>query len=383
MVAGGGTGDGLIFLAEQLRGSNNEIVYLDISRASSSIAKQRAQRRKLNNIRWLEGSILDLPEMDVGSFDYINCSGVLHHLENPTLGLRALESVLADDGAIGVMVYGKYGRTAIYQIQELMRLVNGDETDMRNKVQNTSKILEYLPSTNWFRSSSDSTTDHKKYGDVGIYDLFLHAVDQSFTIPELYQWIESAGLELIEFIDNRNLLDPTAYVRDEKLLASIKSKPLAVQQAIAELMGGFFKKHVFYCGRSSRCVAQLGQPDMVPFLQTGKTHLEAFEELKRGNESSTVFRTAIGSLTISVNPQYASIFKHLDGIKTVDEIIDAVCRETSETVVTYEQVFDAIETIYTPLNLFDLMYLRHKTVPPYLNRDQLQNRAFGASSSEA
>ncbi|MEE8516964.1 MAG: class I SAM-dependent methyltransferase, partial [Alphaproteobacteria bacterium] len=360
----------------------NEIVYLDISSTSSSIAKKRAQKRKLNNIRWLEGSILDLPEMDLGSFDYINCSGVLHHLENPALGLRALESILADDGAIGVMVYGKYGRTAVYQIQELMRLVNGDETDMSKKVINTSKILEYLPPTNWFRSSSDSTTDHKQYGDTGIFDLFLHAVDRAFTIPELYQWIEGAGLELIEFAQNRHFLDPFAYIRDEKLLATIKSKPVRVQQAIAELMSGYFKKHVFYCGRSSRCVADLRQPNMVPFLWTDKTHLEAFEELNQGNESSTVFQADSGSVTISAEPLYATLFKHIDGIKTVDEIIGAVRRETSETGVSYEQVLDALENFYIPLNLFNLMCLRHKNVPPYLNRDQLQSRAFGTFSSE-
>lgn len=382
LVAGGGTGDGLIFLAEQLRGSNNEIVYLDISRTSSSIAKKRAQIRNLNNISWLEGSILDLPEMDVGYFDYINCSGVLHHLDNPALGLSALESILADNGAIGVLVYGKYGRTAVYQVQELMRLVNGNETDMRKKVINTSKILEYLPPTNWFRSSSDFTTDHNQYGDTGIFDLFLHAVDRAFTIPELYQWIENSGLELIEFSQNRHLLDPIAYVRDEKLLTTIKSKAIRVQQAIAELMSGYFKKHVFYCGRSSSCVADLRQPDMVPFLWTNKTHLEAFEELNHGNESSTVFQADNGSLTISAKPLYAPLFKHIDGIKTVDEIISAVCRETSETGVTYEQVFDALENIYIPLNLFNLICLRHKSIPPYLNRDQLQSRAYGTFSSE-
>ena len=209
LIAGGGTGDGLIFLAEQLRGSKHEIVYLDVSSSSSEIAKKRAEIRGLADIHWLQGSLLDLPDMDVGKFDYINCTGVLHHLHNPTAGLQALEHVLADGGAMGIMIYGKYGRTGIYQIQDLMRLINSDETDMVVKVENTSRIIESLPPTNWFKRAPEVTSDHIRYGATGIYDLFLHSTDRAYSVPELYSWLESCGLELIEFTRNRHFLDPS------------------------------------------------------------------------------------------------------------------------------------------------------------------------------
>ena len=92
-----------------------------------NIAKQRAQIRGLNNIKWHLESILNIPKMNLGLFDYINCSGVLHHLESPDEGLKSINSVLKEDGVMGLMVYGQYGRTGVYQIQELARLVNGDE----------------------------------------------------------------------------------------------------------------------------------------------------------------------------------------------------------------------------------------------------------------
>ena len=49
----------------------------------------------------------------------------MHHLEDPDAGLRALLSVLKDGGALGIMVYGQYGRTGVYQMQETLRLING------------------------------------------------------------------------------------------------------------------------------------------------------------------------------------------------------------------------------------------------------------------
>src|SRR5512134_4102194 len=45
LVAGGGTGDGLIMLAQHLKDRNcpAEIVYLDLSRAARAVAEERAR----------------------------------------------------------------------------------------------------------------------------------------------------------------------------------------------------------------------------------------------------------------------------------------------------------------------------------------------------
>ena len=66
-------------------------------------------------------SLLDLDPTIHGHFDLIICVGVLHHLENPSDGLNKLNSVLKNDGFIFIMVYGKYGRTGIYQMQDLLK----------------------------------------------------------------------------------------------------------------------------------------------------------------------------------------------------------------------------------------------------------------------
>src|SRR6058998_370732 len=151
LVAGGGTGDQTIFLAEQLRYNRRaEVVHLDFSDKCNEIARGRAEVRKLANITWVRGSVLDLPSLKLGPFDYINCVGVLHHLEDSKAGLQALRSVLKADGAISLMLYGKYGRTGVYQLQELLRRLNFDETDLEAKLANTKIVLDSLPKTNWF-----------------------------------------------------------------------------------------------------------------------------------------------------------------------------------------------------------------------------------------
>ncbi len=104
LVAGGGTGDATIFLAEQLRETDAQIVHVDFSGASIALAKERAAVRGLANITWIHDSLLALPTLDLGSFHYVNCVGVLHHLDDPDAGLDALLAALEPDGALGVPV---------------------------------------------------------------------------------------------------------------------------------------------------------------------------------------------------------------------------------------------------------------------------------------
>src|SRR6202165_2822517 len=75
LVAGGGTGDACIMLAQQLadRRCPAEVVYLDLSTASREICEARAKARGLRNIAFLTGSLLDLSSMNIGQFDYIDC----------------------------------------------------------------------------------------------------------------------------------------------------------------------------------------------------------------------------------------------------------------------------------------------------------------------
>ncbi len=116
LVAGGGTGDGLIQLAQLLTdaGRAYQITYLDLSIAARKIAEARAAARGLTGISFVTDSLLDAG--DHGPFDYIDCCGVLHHLPRPQAGFDALAAALAPGGGIGCMVYAPLGRSGVYPL---------------------------------------------------------------------------------------------------------------------------------------------------------------------------------------------------------------------------------------------------------------------------
>src|SRR5690349_22036008 len=145
LVAGGGTGDATVFLAEQLKAGGAEVVHLDVSATSLGIAKRRAEARGLANIEWVHASLLELHSLGLGAFDYINCVGVLHHLEDPDAGLRALLGSLAPGGVLGLMVYGTLGRAGIYPMQELLAIATDGLGERRKRLEAAREILGTVP----------------------------------------------------------------------------------------------------------------------------------------------------------------------------------------------------------------------------------------------
>lgn len=272
LVAGGGTGDAVNALAEQLRDTDGEVVYIDMSEASMAIAQQRARNRGLTNITWIRDSLLNLEKLDVGTFDYINSSGVLHHLADPDEGLRILASLLKEYGAMGLMLYAPYGRTAVYQMQDLLRMVNKDEPDMHQRVANAKAILNHLPTTNWFPQSPPEMLGEVQT-DIGIYDLLLHAQDRAYSIPQLYGFIEKQGLILQHLLPEhpkfgQRLYDALFYLKDPHLEAKMRALPLREQQAIAELLHGHIFKHTFYVVNSPRTLPAADDLDAIPYLSS-------------------------------------------------------------------------------------------------------------------
>jgi len=363
LIAGGGTGDAAIYYAEILSNMNVEVTYLDMSKSSTKIAKQRAKIRQLKNLKWIHDSILELPTMNLEKFNYIDCSGVLHHLVSPKDGLNALKSVLHDDGALNIMVYAQYGRTSIYQMQNLMRMINSTENNLQIEVDNTKSIISSLPNTNLFYKDKELFTNDIN-NDIGIYDLLLHTQDRAYTIPQLYNWVEEeCNLNIIEFggtgIESKMGYNPKIYIKDTNLLEKIMQKPLIEQKAIAELLSSTIKKHTFFVTKHKEdTIASYKNEDLVPYLHgintTGK---EVADVIKSQPGMTITFTIDIqGSVGFIPMKSTENIFRLMDGKRSIKEIFEKIDIPNEELSLEFESLY---------LTLFDLniILLKSKKFP--------------------
>lgn len=265
LVAGGGTGDGLIMLAQKLAdiGCPAQITYLDMSKASRGIAEARAKARGLD-IGFITGDLLTAP--DHGPFDYIDCCGVLHHLHDPDAGFTALAEALAPEGGMGLMVYAPHGRSGVYPLQDAFGALLGAD-DPKDKVRLGKAALDALPDSHPFKVNSH-LRDHRD-SDAGFHDLLLHSRDRAYTITELTQALDRAGLGLVSPVESIRY-DPARYLPDTPEMAQrIKALDPARRMAVAEHLAGNIKTHVVYAApkaRASNVMARPTKPDLVPHL---------------------------------------------------------------------------------------------------------------------
>ncbi len=310
LVAGGGTGDSLIFLAEQLKHSSTEVVYLDMSEGARNIAEKRAAIRGLKNIRWITASLLELPTLDLGLFDYINCSGVLHHLVSPEVGLQALTSVLKDDGAIFLMLYGRYGRQAVYEMQALLRELLPSDISINEKLKMARSVLLSLPKTNRFEQEKALWSREIRAegnGDVGLYDLLLHSQDRSYTVAEIYQLAESAKLSVVDFVGDLQPMYNLNYALqgqelDSALRDHLKTLSKPQQQGIAEKFTGDMIKHQFYLSRYQNTVARLEDQSNVLVLARDleEQYLAINDALSTNDGASVNFKIGQTQQTLNI-----------------------------------------------------------------------------------
>lgn len=348
LVAGGGTGDAAIMLAQQLADAAGpgEVVYLDLSRASREIAEARAKARGLTNIAFHSGSLLDLPSLGLGSFDYIDCCGVLHHLEDPPAGARALAAALAEDGGLGLMVYAPYGRNGLYPLQAMLRQLAGD-LPLAERIGLARRLVEALPASNGFRRNP-FLGDHRR-GDAELVDLLLHARDRAYTVEELTELVSGAGLTPVALIEPARYR-PESYLKDPAILSRLSGLDWLQAAAFAERLAGNIRKHILYAakdgGRRDR-VARPEGPEAVPLLH--------------GLEGAALARAVQGDLTLKAEfdglplrlplPRPApAILQRIDGtaplgaiwedLKTLDSGLD-----WDTFLAQFRQLFDALNGI--------------------------------------
>ncbi len=186
LVAGCGTTQAAHYA---LRWPRARVVGIDVSASSIAFTQELKRKYALDN---LEVHQLSLERTgDLGKkFEYIVCTGVLHHLPDPDAGLRALHDVLEPSGALHVMVYAPYGRAGIYMLQDYCRRLGIGPTD--SEIGDLGASLKALPPDHplvpLLRNSPDFADK------AGLADALLHPQDRPYSVPQLMDFLERAGL---------------------------------------------------------------------------------------------------------------------------------------------------------------------------------------------
>ena len=171
---------------------------VDLNTVGLAEARQNAEARGLSNVRFVEADLMTLDGLEVpsGGFDVIYSSGVLHHLSDPKAGLERLRDILAPHGVIALMVYGSYGRQALYRFIDGLRLLSPGEEPIDQRLP-VGRLLARAAEDTIFKANCWQGTSRED--DVEFVDRCLNVNETSYDIDSLWQLLESVGMRFVRW----------------------------------------------------------------------------------------------------------------------------------------------------------------------------------------
>jgi SAM-dependent methyltransferase len=319
LIAGCGTSQAARYA---LREPDARITGIDISETSLRHTRDLQRKYKLENLELHQLPVERVHELG-RSFDEIVSTGVLHHLSDPDLGLRALRDVMNQDGAMRLMVYAPYGRAGIYMIQEYCRLlgVGTSENDLRD----LAGALETLPADHPLETVLRRAKDFRRIEAMA--DALLHPRDRAYTVPELYAWLERCGMSFGRWIEQAPYLPQCGMVAKSPHAARIASLPSPLQHAAIELFRGTMVSHGCIAYRNDR--PEETQPitfaadrwrDYVPIALPWTVRVRA--RVPPGNVEVLINRAhTFPDLICTVDAFEGGLLDVIDGNRTLAEIL--------------------------------------------------------------
>jgi SAM-dependent methyltransferase len=326
------------------------VVGIDVSLTSIEHTMRLKQQYSLANLEVRQLPVEQAGDLD-RDFDLVVCTGVLHHLANPDAGLGALRSILRPNGVMYLMVYAPYGRAGIYLIQEYCRRlgIGTTDQDLRELVAALQALPQNHPLTSALRRARDA-----RNADA-LADALLNPRDRSYSVPQLYDFLERNGLTLQRWYWQAPYLWQCGAPATTPHARRIAALPDRDRYAAAELWRGTMTAHSAIVRRSDAQPADASVrfdgdawPAYVP-LRLPWTELVQ-ERLPSGAAAVLLNRShPFNDLILTVDAEDKRLVEGIDGRRRIDQIVEREPRADRgrakvlfERLWQYDQVaFDA------------------------------------------
>ncbi|MEM8640118.1 MAG: class I SAM-dependent methyltransferase [Cyanobacteria bacterium P01_G01_bin.54] len=196
--AGCGTGSGTDYLVHQNPAA--QVTAIDLSPGALEVAEERCRRSGAQGVNFAQMTLeTAATELD-GTFDFINCVGVLHHLPDPVAGLQALAQKLAPSGLLHIFVYAELGRWEIQLVQEAIALLQGSQRgDYTDGVRLGRDLFQTLPEDNPLVQRERDRWSGENRRDECFADMYVHPQETDYNLHSLFELIDTSGLDFVGF----------------------------------------------------------------------------------------------------------------------------------------------------------------------------------------
>lgn len=344
LIAGCGTYQAAVF-AFMNRAA--KVVAIDVSRTALDHEQYLKDKHGLANLELHLLPIEEAPSLQ-RDFDLVVSSGVLHHMADPLAGLKALGRCLRKDGALGVMLYAKYGRIGVEMLETVFRDLGLGQDEA--SVELVKEAFEVLPADHPVRGYLKRASD--LLSDGAIVDTFLHSRQRSYTVDECVELVDKAGLAFQGWFLN------APYYPDDPLgpnpfRAALDRLPDAALWSVMERLQPANATHFFMACRPERPKARYAIEfsatawlDYVPMARTACL-LSGDQLVKPGTK-------------LTLDPARLRLVRHVDGRRTIRQIIEAAAQKGQQDTTELQEF---ARTLFRSLWRQDFLAMAHNASP--------------------
>lgn len=190
-VAGCGTNQAVI---TALNFPEAEVIGSDLSAPSLELGANTARELGVKNLELRRESINHVTYKE--EFDYIICTGVIHHNANPEFTLEKLNGALKRSGVLELMVYNRYERLPTTAFQKATRLLGADSAqgDYKADLLRAKLIMSEIKLSGFFDLSQSGM---ENYPDCLLADLLIQPVENSYTVESFEDLAARCNLEML------------------------------------------------------------------------------------------------------------------------------------------------------------------------------------------
>ena len=348
LIAGCGTYQAAVF-AFMNRAS--KVVAIDVSRSALDHQEYLKNKHGLQN---LELHLLPIEEVSAlaSDFDLIVSSGVLHHMADPLAGLKGLAECLRRDGALGVMLYAKYGRFGVEILESVFRDLglSQDETSLQLVKDAIGVLPEDHPVRNYFKRASDLRSDG------ALVDTFLHSRQRSYTVEECLDLVSSAGLAFQGWFLKTPYYPHDLFTPASGFTSVLDQLPDIQLWSVMERLQPANATHFFIACRPERpkehYTIDFSTADSLDYVPVARTAC-----LLSGDE---IFSPGA---KLKLNPAQLPFVQHVDGSRTIREIVDCVAQRGDVTQESKADLQEFGRKLFQSLWRLDFLAMALNTNP--------------------
>jgi SAM-dependent methyltransferase len=223
-VAGCGTNQA-VYTA--LRFPDSEIVGTDLSAQSLEVCRNSASQLGLENLTLERKSINDSTYHS--EFDYVICTGVIHHNADPAKALERLAAALKPEGIMEIMIYNYFHTILMTTIQKATRLYcdTGERIELEDELEAVKAIMTNFKERNLMY---DFLQSYRRTSESDLANALMQPVLHSYTIESCERMISRCNLEFLlhcinQFDKNEKRLTWNLTFEDPRMNADYEALP--------------------------------------------------------------------------------------------------------------------------------------------------------------